>query len=86
MLERQRPKPQYGVYVIGRPLMLVIWGIALWGSAVAARLVWIAATKSLAGAIGLLVWPSVWIPVVMAIVMWVGLVVALRGFRRDGEP
>ena len=77
---------QFSVYVLGRPLMLVLWGIALWGTVAAARLCWIAVTQGGAAALKLLALPSVAIPSGLAVAMWLAVSVAARRFYRDGEP
>lgn len=85
-LKRAGPDPEYGVYVIGRPVMLVLWCIALWGTAVGARLVWIVLSQGSAAAIRFLWIPAVWLPIVLAVLMWAALLVAVRRSRGGGEP
>jgi hypothetical protein len=85
-VKRAGPDPEYGVYVIGRPLMLVLWGIALWGTAVGARLIWMAVVVGSEAALRFLWVPTVWLPVTLAVLMWVALFVTVRRFRRGGEP
>jgi hypothetical protein len=80
------PPRELGLYVIGRPLMFVVWGLTLWGTAMAARLAWIAATDSSVRAVHLLAQGSVWVPIVIAVLMWAALFAALRNYRRRGEP
>ncbi|HUG52843.1 MAG TPA: hypothetical protein VMR21_04560 [Vicinamibacteria bacterium] len=80
------PARQFGRYVLGRPLMFVLWGIALWGTAAGVRLVWMAATQGLSAALPLLGLPSVFVPIVLAVLMWGAVAVAVRRFRGDGEP
>ena len=78
------PDPEYAVYVFGRPLMLVLWGLALWGTIVGARLAWIAVAQGGRAAMLFLAMPMVVIPLGLAVVMWAGLVLALRR-SRGGE-
>ena len=79
--------PEYAVYVMGRPLMLVLWCVALWGTLVAARLVWIAVAQGGRAAARFLAMPMVAIPVVLSVLLWAGLFLALRRFRgRDERP
>jgi hypothetical protein len=85
MLKPEPPR-EVGRYVIGRPLMFLVWGLALWGTATIATLLWIAATDSAARALHLLAQPSVSVPIVIAVVMWAALFAALRNYRRRGEP
>ena len=85
--KRRGPDPEYAVYVFGRPLMLVLWGLALWGTIVGARLAWIAVAQGGTAAARFLAMPMVVIPLVLAVVMWAGLLLALRRFRgREDEP
>ena len=77
---------QFNVYVLGRPLMLVLWGIAIWGTLAAVRLCWIAITQGGTSALRLLSIPSVFIPIGLAAAMWVAVTVAVKRFYRDGEP
>ena len=81
-----RPRSQFTAYVIGRPLMLILWVVALWGTATGVRLAWIAATHGAAAALRLLALPSVSFPVLLAAFMWTAVAVALSRFGRDGEP
>src|SRR5713101_6400936 len=80
------PDPQAGTYVVGRPLMFVVWAIALWGTGVALRLAWLAATRGLPAALQFLALPGVSVPVVVALCMWIALLVAVRRFHRHGAP
>ena len=66
--------------------MLVLWGLALWGTMVGARLVWIAVVEGGAAAARFLTMPMVLIPLILAVVMWTGLVLALRRSRGGEEP
>ena len=75
---KRQPDPEYGVYVVGRPLMLVLWGVALWGTMIAVRLAWIAVDQGGGAAARFLAAPLVAVPVILAAVMWAGLVLALR--------
>ena len=77
---------QFTAYVIGRPLMLIFWVVALWGTAAGVRLVWIGATQGASAALRLLALPSVSFPVLLAVFMWTAVAVALSRFGRDGEP
>ena len=69
------------VYVIGRPLMFAIWVLALWGTGTGARLLWLFVTDE-PKALRLVGLPSVWMPIVIAAVMWLALAAALRRHRR----
>ena len=80
------PDPQAGTYMVGRPLLFVVWAFALWGTGVAVRLVWLAATRGLPAALRFLALSSVSIPVVVAVCMWIALFAAVRRFHRHGEP
>jgi hypothetical protein len=80
------PDPRAAAYIVGRPLMFVVWGIALWGTGVAVRLAWLVATRGLPAALGFLALPGVSIPVVVALCMWIALLAAVRRFHRHGEP
>jgi hypothetical protein len=72
------------VYVIGRPLMFAIWALALWGTGTGIRLVWLFITDE-AKALRLAVLPTVWLPIAVAVVMWIALAAAVRRYRRHGE-
>jgi hypothetical protein len=80
------PDSAFGVYVVGRPVMLIIWGIALWGTIAAVRLGWIAITQDGSAALRLLLAPAVGLPVLLAVVMWIALAMALSGFFGNREP
>jgi hypothetical protein len=81
------PRPVYDGafvrYVIGRPALLIVWGVALWGTLAAARLLWIAATRTVAEAARLLGDSFVLIPVLIAVAMWSALGLTL-GRRSRG--
>lgn len=74
------------MYVIGRPLMAVIWALALWGTGIGARLLWLMATRGTGVAIGFLRSPMVSVPLVLAVFMWIALILAVRRFRGGGPP
>lgn len=76
------PDSEFGTYVIGRPIMLVVWGVALWGTALGVRLAWIAATQGSSTALWFLSVASVYVPILVALFMWVALGLAIRRFRR----
>jgi len=80
-----RPDPETGIYVIARPLMFVVWAIALWGTGVGMRLAWLAVTQGLSAALPFLLQRAVWIPILLAVLMWIAVIVAVRGFREHGE-
>jgi hypothetical protein len=67
------------VYGIGRPLMFAIWTLALWGTGTGIRLVWLFMTDA-PKALRLAVLPTVWLPIAVAVVMWIALAAALRRF------
>ena len=69
-----------GVYVVGRPLMFALWALALWGTGTGVRLLWLFVTDE-AKARRLAVLPTVWGPIVLAVVMWIAMGAALRRFR-----
>jgi hypothetical protein len=73
-------------YAIGRPLLLIAWGVALWGTLATVRLLWLAATEGVSKASRFLATPSVSVPILLAVFMWIALGLALRRFRQDGEP
>ena len=77
-------RPDAGVYIIGRPLMFAIWTLALWGTGTGIRLVWLFMTDE-SKALRLAVLPAVWLPIAVAVVMWIALTAALRRHRRHGE-
>ena len=68
-------------YAVGRPLMVIAWGVALWGTFVSLRLAWIALTRGWVEASTLLGDPFVLIPVLVAVLAWMVLVFALRAGR-----
>lgn len=84
--ERRRRDGGFRTYAVGRPLMLVVWGVALWGTLVAARLVWVAGTQGLSTASRSLLLPAVSGPILLALVMWIALGLALGRSYRDDEP
>ena len=65
-------------YAVGRPLLVIAWGVALWGTFVALRLAWIALTRGWVEASILLGDPIVLIPVLVAVLAWTVLAFALR--------
>jgi len=65
-------------YAVGRPLMVIAWGVALWGTFVALRLAWIALTRGWVEASILFGDPVVLIPVLVAVLAWTVLAFALR--------
>ena len=73
------------VYIVGRPLMFVLWVLTLWGTGTGIRLLWLFITDS-ARAFRLAGYPTVWGPMVLAVLMWIALVAAVRHHRRHGEP
>ena len=73
------------VYAVGRSAMFTIWVLALWGTGTGIRLLWLFVTDE-AKASRLVVLPTVWVPIVIAVLMWVALAMALRNYRRNGEP
>ena len=73
------------MYGIGRPLLFMIWVVALWGTGTGIRLLWLFLTDE-AKALRLIVLPTVWVPVLLAVVMWVALAAAVWNYRRHGEP
>jgi hypothetical protein len=79
------PGRDANVYVIGRPLMFAIWVLALWGTGTGVRLLWLFVTDE-AKAVRLVVLPTVWVPIVIAALMWLALAAAVRSHRRHGEP
>ena len=82
---KRQPDPEYAVYVFGRPLMLVLWGLALWGTMIGVRLAWIAVDEGGGAAARFLFAPFVAVPVILAMVMWLGLFLAIRRFRGRDE-
>ena len=72
-------------YVIGRPMMFTIWVLALWGTGTGIRLLWLFVTDE-AKARRLVLLPTVWVPIVLAVLMWLALAAAVRRYRRHGEP
>jgi cation transporter-like permease len=85
-MHKPEPPREAGVYVLGRPLMFVLWGLALWGTFVGAAVVWVGATESAAKALRLCLHPFVCVPILIAVAMWVALFVAVGNYRRRGEP
>ena len=79
------PGRDANVYVIGRPVMFAIWVLALWGTGTGVRLLWLFVTDE-AKALRLVVLPTVWVPIVIAALMWLALAMAARNYRRNGEP
>jgi hypothetical protein len=79
------PGRDANVYGIGRRVMFGIWVFALWGTGTGIRLLWLFVTDE-AKAYRLVVLPTVWVPIVIAVLMWVALAMALRNYRRHGEP
>lgn len=65
-------------YAVGRPLMVITWGVALWGTFVGLRLGWIAMTRGAMEASILFGDPVVMVPVLVAVVAWMLLVFAVR--------
>jgi hypothetical protein len=78
------PGRDANVYVIGRPVMFAIWVLALWGTGTGVRLLWLFVTDE-AKAMRLVVLPTVWVPILVAALMWIALAAALRRYRRHGE-
>jgi hypothetical protein len=84
-MPQAQPGRDANAYVIGRPLMFVIWVLALWGTGTGARLLWLFVTDE-AKARRLVGLPTVWAPIVIAVLMWAALAAAVRNHRRHGEP
>jgi len=78
------PRRDANVYVVGRPVMFAIWVLALWGTGTGARLLWLFVADE-AKALRLVRLPSVWMPILIAVVMWLAFAAALRRHRRRGE-
>jgi hypothetical protein len=70
-------------YAVGRPLMLIAWGVALWGTFLGLRLVWIAAARGAGEAAVFLFDPFVYVPVLAAVVAWAAAVLAFRTALRS---
>jgi hypothetical protein len=79
------PGRDANVYVIGRPVMFATWVLALWGTGTGVRLLWLFVTDE-AKAVRLVVLPTVWVPIVIAALMWIALAAAVLHYRRHGEP
>jgi hypothetical protein len=79
------PRRAKNVYLIGRPVMFAIWVLALWGTGTGIRLLWLFVTDE-AKAARLVVLPTVWVPIVVAALMWIALGAAVRRYRHEGEP
>jgi hypothetical protein len=85
-MQRGDRAADFRVYVFGRPLMFALWALSLWGTVTAVRLAWLYLAGDTANALRLARLPTVWGPIAVAALMWIGLVLALRRFRRSGEP
>ncbi|HKV43692.1 MAG TPA: hypothetical protein VJT32_03290, partial [bacterium] len=72
-MHKTEPPREAGVYVVGRPLMFVLWALALWGTMAGAALAVIATTDSAARALHLLGRPFVFLPLSLSVVMWAAL-------------
>jgi hypothetical protein len=72
------------VYIVGRPLMFVLWVVTLWGTGTGVRLLWLFLTDE-ARAFRLAGLPTVWVPIVLGTLMWIALLAAIRHHRRHGE-
>ena len=70
-------------YAVGRPLMVIAWGVALWGTAVVLRLLWIGVTRGAGEAAVFLFDPFVLVPALAAVVAWTGVVMAFRTASRS---
>ena len=79
------PERKVNVYAIGRPVMFVIWVLALWGTGTGIRLLWLFITDQ-PRALRLVALPTVWRPILLAVLMWMALGAAFRHYRRHGEP
>ena len=84
-MRQAEPGRGSNLYGIGRPLLFTIWVVALWGTGTGVRLLWLFITDE-AKALRLIALPTVWVPIVLAALMWIALAAAVRNFRRHGEP
>jgi hypothetical protein len=83
-MRQTTPGRDANVYGIGRPVMFAIWVLALWGTGAGARLLWLFVTDE-PKALRLIGLRSVWMPILIAVVMWLALIAAVRRHRRRGE-